>query len=75
MTEREKEVTENKFYIQYHTDEGWGDRDYVKYPADVYIAMMEVFGCEDFAMDMQIWCEEAKPGDKFEDEDVRVVAL
>ena len=43
-----------------------------EYQGDVYIAMQDVFGDEDFAMDMLVWCENAKPGDRYEDEDVIV---
>lgn len=66
---------EYKFEYWFHTDQGWCGPEKVKFPADIYIVMQDVFGCEDFAMEMLAWCEEANPGDKFEDEDVRVVAL
>lgn len=43
-----------------------------EFQGDIYMVMMDVFGSEEFAMEMDCWCEEAKPGDRYEDEDVIV---
>lgn len=71
------------FKRQYHLDTARNDKDVdadgwqrvadtFRQPADLYIDTMEMWNCEDFSMELLAWCEEAKVGEVFEDDDIRV---
>ena len=61
-----------KFIRQYKIDNKWSKSDTFLYPADLYIETMDMWNCEDFSMELLAWCEQAQPGDVFEDDDIRV---
>lgn len=58
------------FKLSYKTDLDISFVTETQFPADIYIELMDEFNCEDFAIDMQEWCEFAQNEDRFEDEDV-----
>ena len=59
-----------KYRYSFKTDEGTTEWTETVYPGDLYIEMHGVFGSEDFAMEVLAWAEEAKPGERYEDDDV-----
>ena len=61
-----------KFLRQYKIDNKWSKSDTFLYPGDLYIETMDMWNCEDFSMELLAWCEQALPGDMFEDDDFRV---
>lgn len=43
------------------------------YVGDIYIEMEDRYNDEDYALDLQVWCENASAGDCYEDENVRIL--
>lgn len=71
----EPQADGRKFRYGFITDEGPTEMVETQYQGDIFIVLMDVFGCEDFAFEMDCWCDNAKPGDKYKDEDVIIECL
>lgn len=43
------------------------------YVGDIYIEIEDRYDDDGYALDLQIWCENASIGDRYEDENVQIV--
>lgn len=63
-----------KFWYQVQTGLG-GNVEEAIYPGDLYIMVQDTWGVEDYAMDILTWAEEAKFGDIYIDDNLKIVAV